>query len=103
MAVWNDQCGTCIRKNRCMERSRLQACRGYIKKDPGSCNCGRSVIKINHTLIIRREKENCKMAKTIKITSSNEISVVDVDFDDYRAIQKVVGGMFETVKDAEDV
>lgn len=38
------------------------------------------------------------MAKTIKITSSNEISVVDVDFDDYRAIQKVVGGMFETVK-----
>ena len=38
------------------------------------------------------------MAKTIKITSSNEIFVVDVDFDDYRAIQKVVGGMFETVK-----
>ena len=38
------------------------------------------------------------MAKTIKITSSNEISVVDVDFDDYRAIQKAVGGMFETVK-----
>ena len=38
------------------------------------------------------------MAKTIKITSNNEISVVDVDFDDYRAIQKVVGGMFETVK-----
>ncbi|MEI3282408.1 MAG: hypothetical protein V8R61_06755 [Enterocloster sp.] len=43
------------------------------------------------------------MAKTIKITSNNEISVVDVDFDDYRAIQKVVGGMFETVRDAEDV
>ena len=42
MAVRNDQCGTCIRKNRCMERSRLQACRGYIKKDPGSGNCGRS-------------------------------------------------------------
>ena len=38
------------------------------------------------------------MAKTIKITSSNGISVVDVDFDDYRAIQKVVGGMFETVR-----
>ncbi len=43
------------------------------------------------------EKDNCSI-KTIKITSSNEISVVDVDFDDYRAIQKVVGGMFETVK-----
>ena len=38
------------------------------------------------------------MAKTIKITSSNEISIVDVDFDDYRSIQKAVGGMFETVK-----
>lgn len=38
------------------------------------------------------------MAKTIKITSNNEISVVDLDFDDYRAIQKVVGGMFESVK-----
>ena len=98
MAVRNDQCGTCIRKNRCMERSRLQACRGYIKKDPGSGNCGRSSNKKLYTLIIRREKENCKMAKTIKITSNNEISVVDLDFDDYRAIQKVVGGMFETVK-----
>lgn len=42
MAVREDQCGTCIRKNRCMERSHLQACRGYIKKDPGSGNCGRS-------------------------------------------------------------
>lgn len=38
------------------------------------------------------------MAKTIKITSSNEISVVDVDFDDYKSIQKAIGGMFETVK-----
>ena len=38
------------------------------------------------------------MAKTIKITSSNEISIVDVDFDDYRSIQKAVGGMFETVR-----
>ena len=38
------------------------------------------------------------MAKTIKITSSNEISVVDVDFDDYRSVEKAVGGMFETVR-----
>lgn len=38
------------------------------------------------------------MAKTIKITSSNEISIVDVNFDDYRSIQKAVGGMFETVR-----
>lgn len=41
MAVWEDQCGTCIK-----ERSRLQACRGYIKKDPGSGNCDRSKNKI---------------------------------------------------------
>ena len=38
------------------------------------------------------------MAKTIKSTSSNEISVVDVDFDDYKSIQKAVGGMFATVR-----
>ena len=38
------------------------------------------------------------MAKTIKITSSNEISIVDVNFDDYRSIQKAVGGMFETIR-----
>lgn len=42
MATWEDQCGTCIKKSRCMERSRLQACRDYIKKDPGSGNCDRS-------------------------------------------------------------
>ena len=42
MAVWTDQCATCIKKNRCMERNRLMACRGYIKKDPGSCSCDRS-------------------------------------------------------------
>ena len=38
------------------------------------------------------------MAKTIKITSNNEIYVIDVDFDDFRSIQKAVGGMFETVR-----
>ena len=42
MAVREDQCGTCIKKNRCMERSRLQECRDYIKKDPGGGNCHRS-------------------------------------------------------------
>lgn len=47
MTVWKDQCGTCIRKNRCLERSRLQACRDYVKKDLGSCNCDRSNNKIS--------------------------------------------------------
>lgn len=37
--------------------------------------------------------------KTIKITTDNKLSVIDVDFDDYRDIQKAVGcEHFETVK-----
>ena len=30
--------------------------------------------------------------KTIKITADNKISIIDVDFDNYKAIQKVIGG-----------
>ncbi len=49
MAIWKDQCGTCVKKNLCMERSRLQACRDYMKKDPDSGNCDRSKNKnISH-------------------------------------------------------
>ena len=36
--------------------------------------------------------------KTIKITANNKISIVDVDFDDYKAIQREIGGDIETVK-----
>lgn len=37
--------------------------------------------------------------KTIKITTDNRLSVIDVDFDDYRDIQRAVGcECFETVK-----
>ena len=36
--------------------------------------------------------------KTIKITADNKISIIDVDFDNYKAIQKVIGGYIETVK-----
>lgn len=37
--------------------------------------------------------------KTIKITTDNKLSIIDVDFDDYRDIQKAVGcERFETVK-----
>lgn len=35
--------------------------------------------------------------KTIKITADNKISIVDVDFGDYKAMQKAVGGYVETV------
>lgn len=35
--------------------------------------------------------------KTIKITAHNKISIIDVDFGDYKAMQKVVGGYVETV------
>lgn len=31
--------------------------------------------------------------KTIKITAHNKISIIDVDFGDYKAMQKAVGGM----------
>ncbi len=36
--------------------------------------------------------------KTIKVTTNNIISVIDVDFDDFRSIQSAIGGHFETVK-----
>lgn len=37
--------------------------------------------------------------KTIKITADDKISVVNVDFDDYRSIQQAIGcDLFETVK-----
>lgn len=35
--------------------------------------------------------------KTIKITAHNKISIIDVDFGDYKAMQKAVGGYVETV------
>lgn len=38
------------------------------------------------------------MAKTIKITTSNEISIINVDFGSYKAVQRAIGGMIETVK-----
>lgn len=37
--------------------------------------------------------------KTVKITTDNKISIIDVDFNDFRSIQKAIGdGSFETVK-----
>lgn len=35
--------------------------------------------------------------KTVKITTDNTISIVEVNFDDFRSIQEAVGGHFETV------
>lgn len=35
--------------------------------------------------------------KTIKVTTNNEISLVDVNFDDFKDIQRVIGGHFESV------
>ena len=34
--------------------------------------------------------------KTLKISADNEISIIDVNFDDFKSIQKALGG-FETV------
>lgn len=35
--------------------------------------------------------------KTLKITTDNKISIIDVDLDDYRALQQEIGGYVETV------
>ena len=35
--------------------------------------------------------------KTLKISADNEISITDVNFDDFKSIQKALGGHFETV------
>ena len=36
--------------------------------------------------------------KTVKVTTDNKISIIDVDFSDFRSIQRVIGGHFETVR-----
>lgn len=35
--------------------------------------------------------------KTLKITTDNKISIIDVDLDDHRALQQEIGGYIETV------
>lgn len=35
--------------------------------------------------------------KTVKVTTDNKISIIDVDFDNFRDIQRAIGGHFETV------
>lgn len=35
--------------------------------------------------------------KTVKVTTDNKISIIDVDFNDFRDIQRAIGGHFETV------
>ena len=36
--------------------------------------------------------------KTVKVTTDNIVSVIDVDFDDFRDIQRAIGGNFETAQ-----
>lgn len=36
--------------------------------------------------------------ETIKITTDNKIAIINLDFKSYKAIQKEIGGHFETVK-----
>lgn len=35
--------------------------------------------------------------KTVKISTDNRVSVIEVDFNDFHSIQQAVGGCFETV------
>lgn len=36
--------------------------------------------------------------KTVKVTTDNKISMIDVDFSNFRSIQEAIGGHFETVR-----
>lgn len=36
--------------------------------------------------------------KTVKVTTDNKVSVIDVNFDDFRSIQQAIGGHFEKVR-----
>ena len=36
--------------------------------------------------------------KTVKVTTDNKVSVIDVNFDDFRSIPQAIGGHFETVR-----
>lgn len=36
--------------------------------------------------------------KTVKVTTDNKISMIDVDFSNFRSIQQAIGGHFETVR-----
>ena len=35
--------------------------------------------------------------KTVKVTTDNKVSIIDVDFSDFKSIQQAIGGSFETV------
>ena len=36
--------------------------------------------------------------QTVKVSTDNVVSLVNIDFDDYQSIQKAIGGHFETVR-----
>lgn len=36
--------------------------------------------------------------RTVKVTTDNKISLIDVDFGNFRSIQQAIGGHFETVR-----
>lgn len=36
--------------------------------------------------------------KTVKVTTNNKVSLIDVDFGNFKSIQQVIGGHFETVR-----
>lgn len=36
--------------------------------------------------------------KTVKVTTDNKVSLIDIDFTNFRSIQQAIGGHFETVR-----
>ena len=53
---------------------------------------------INDQLYFRQKRGICKEMKTVKVTTDNKISIIDVDFNDFKSLQKAIGGHFETVR-----
>lgn len=69
---------------------------GRYKKERPHEPASSGTQKINQ-FNFRRKRGICKEMKTVKVTTDNKISVIDVNFNDFRAIQRAIGGHFETV------
>ena len=69
---------------------------GRYKKERPHEPASSGTQKINQ-FNFRWKRGICKEMKTVKVTTDNMVSVIDVDFDDFRDIQRAIGGHFETV------
>ena len=54
--------------------------------------------QINIQLHFRRKRGICKEMKTVKVTTDNKVSIIEVNFGDFKSIQQAIGGSFEIVR-----